>query len=519
MWCVRLPFADSVGKPFCFLLSILYCCIVLPGCSGNRGEVRTVADLSDFEHRTVPAYRLQGDRVRRAVDSLSREPQRMYADAYVRRYYASRGSFLWITRNGVERQADSLLAMLESMPEEGIPLPCFSAEDIKEDIRQVRELDFGRGNDINTVFGRLEYRLTKALLRYACGQHYGYVRPDRILNHLEPADTMPDAPFKRLYAIPTEQADEAFVRQVLQALQSGRLPDLLREIQPQNPEFFLLAGAFRTETDPKKKERIAVNMERCRWRTPRPAGKHVRVNLAAMNLVALNPDKGDTLRMKVCGGDLKHKSPMLVSKIERMDLNPYWIVPYSIIKKEIAPLHAQSVAYFSRNNIRIFDKETGAEADPADVTAAMLTSGRYRLRQDNGQGNSLGRLIFRFPNEFSVFLHDTNNKAAFGRTNRAISHGCIRVEKPLELALFLWETDDEEAIDRLRTEIGLPALHAGRKKTDGDETPKADSRHFDVPIPVFIDYYTAIPALRGGVDFYPDIYGYDEVLLESLKAY
>ena len=110
---------------------------------------------------------------------------------------------------------------------------------------------------------------------------------------------------------------------------------------------------------------------------------------------------------------------MLQSRIERVDMNPYWNIPYSIVKKEIAPRHAGDEAYFSRNRYRIFNKETGEELPPAAVTSGMLTSGRYRIRQDNGEGNSLGRLIFRFPNNFSIYLHDTNNRQAFKRTNRA----------------------------------------------------------------------------------------------------
>ena len=144
---------------------------------------------------------------------------------------------------------------------------------------------------------------------------------------------------------------------------------------------------------------------------------------------------------------------MLQSRIERVDMNPYWNIPYSIVKKEIAPRHAGDEAYFSRNRYHIFNKETGEELPPAAVTSDMLTSGRYRVRQDNGEGNSLGRLIFRFPNNFSIYLHDTNNRQAFKRTNRAISHGCIRIEKPLELAVFLLNSPEEKTVESRYTTV------------------------------------------------------------------
>ena len=131
----------------------------------------------------------------------------------------------------------------------------------------------------------------------------------------------------------------------------------------------------------------------------------------------------------------------------------------------------------------------------------MLTSGRYRVRQDNGEGNSLGRLIFRFPNNFSIYLHDTNNRQAFKRTNRAISHGCIRIETPLELAVFLLDSPEEKTV-----------------KKEGEQL-KVGIQRFDPSIPVVIDYYTLYPKPDGGWEESPDPYGYDEILLKKLEAF
>ena len=150
----------------------------------------------------------------------------------------------------------------------------------------------------------------------------------------------------------------------------------------------------------------------------------------------------------------------------------------------------------------------------------MLTSGRYRVRQDNGEGNSLGRLIFRFPNNFSIYLHDTNNKQAFKRTNRAISHGCIRIEKPLELAVFLLDTPEEKTVNRLREAIGLPPLNSSIpiEKKEG-EPLKVGIQRFDPSIPVVIDYYTLYPKPDGGWEESPDPYGYDEILLKKVRSF
>ena len=93
------------------------------------------------------------------------------------------------------------------------------------------------------------------------------------------------------------------------------------------------------------------------------------------------------------------------------------------------------------------------------------------------------------------------------------------MEKPLELALFLWENADGKAIDKLRTEIGLPPLN-GPKEPEGKENlPKVGTRRFDMPVPIFIDYYTVYPNIRSGMDYYPDIYGYDKALQEKLDLF
>lgn len=501
------------------ILFLLFLPFVVSGCMDGGEEKRAPLRKDDFGKWDNKAYRLSGPTIRSVIDDMQREGNRMYADKYVKQYYASGQPFVWISRSGVDWQADSLVVLLEQMPFFGLSEQCFGVAEIKEDLRRIRELDFGGADDINTVFGRVEYRLTKALLRYACGQRYGYIRPNEVLNRLELNDTVKSKSFKQLYDVPVESADENFVKEILSAQRKRRLCRFLQEIQSDDSVYHRLVVAYRQVTDHELKRKIAVNIERSRWRTERPTGKYVWVNLAGMNLVAINENRGDTLMMKVCCGSVKHKSPLLISKIERMDLNPYWIVPYSIIKKEIAPLHAQSESYFSRNKIRIFDKDTGEEVDPTTVTASMLTSGRYRLRQDNGEGNSLGRLIFRFPNNFSVFLHDTDNKRAFGRENRAVSHGCIRVEKPLELALFLWENTDRKAIDKLRTEIGLPPLDGPKEPEDKEDVPKVGTRRFDTPVPIFIDYYTVYPNIRSGMDYYSDIYGYDKALQEKLDLF
>ena len=127
-----------------------------------------------------------------------------------------------------------------------------------------------------------------------------------------------------------------------------------------------------------------------------------------------------------------------------MELNPYWNVPQSIIRKEIIPTYRRDTTYFTRNRMKVYDKN-GLQVNPHQVNWAKYAGKGvpYTVKQDNKTGNSLGRIIFRFPNPHSVYLHDTPSRWAFTRNNRAVSHGCVRLQKALDFAFFLLKEPDE----------------------------------------------------------------------------
>ena len=499
---------------------LLFCGASLVACHEKKTNDNVHIRMEDLAGWNRKEYSLSSRKIREAIEQSRTRRPRMYADSYVSDYYASHAPFLWITRSGIDERADTLLGRLRQEVQAGIPESAFHIAEIQENLARIRTLDFDKRHDINTVYGETEYLLTQALARYACGQRFGYVRPETALNRLEKTDTTENAPFRQLYAIRTEHADKAFFHQVLAAQKDGDMGRFLQSLHPDNALYHSFVRAYRQAQSPERRRKAAANIERCRWRTPRPEGKYVWVNLAGACLRAVDEKEGLALDMKICIGSPGQKTPMLHSQIERVDMNPYWNIPYSIVKREIAPRHAGDEAYFSRNRYRILDKETGEELPPAKVTAAMLTSGNYRVRQDNGDGNSLGRLIFRFPNDFSIFLHDTNNKRAFQRRDRAISHGCIRVEKPLELAVFLLDDPDDRTVDRIREAIGLPRLDGTRPETpDGGPQPvKTGVQRFKPPVPLFIEYYTLYPLSGDSWEEFPDPYGYDEVLLKNLEG-
>ena len=140
----------------------------------------------------------------------------------------------------------------------------------------------------------------------------------------------------------------------------------------------------------------------------------------------------------------------------------------------------------------------------------MLLSGKYGVVQRGGKGNSLGRIIFRFDNNFSVYLHDTSSQAVFSREDRDVSHGCIRVEKPFELAKFLLHEKNEKLIQRINYSMTADSLKIKRLVVG--------SVKVEPQIPLFITYYTLYPFAKGVVS-YPDVYGFDGVIFEHLRKY
>lgn len=499
-----------------FFFPIICLVFLFSSCREEKSNTNANIQMADLKEWREEKFHLRTSRIRHTIDSLKLQPATMYADKYARKYYTPDASFLWITRSGIDERADTLLTYLQEASATGLPEKAFHLSEIQASLQRIRELEFTTSHNINHLFGYTEFLLTKAYLRYVCGQRFGYIDPNFVFNRLEQADTTEEDSYIQLYNIPTEKVNDDFIQEAFTVLKEGKLPAFFQQIEPTAQTYRQLKEIYRETPSGELKDKIAVNMERSRWRIPETENKYIWVNLANMNLYAISPP--DTIEMKVCIGNRRHKTPMLSSRIERMDLNPYWNIPYSIIKKEIAPLHAGDKAYFARNRYRIFNKATGEEHAPETMTASMLTSGEYRVRQDNGDENSLGRLIFRFPNPFSIYLHDTNNKRAFTRSQRAISHGCIRVEKPLDLAVFLMEKPDEESINKLRVATGYPPLDGSPLPASPEEELKVSTQYIKPSIPLFIHYHTFYPQAGNKWKEYPDTYGYDEILLTKLKA-
>lgn len=223
---------------------------------------------------------------------------------------------------------------------------------------------------------------------------------------------------------------------------------------------------------PERVAQIELNMERHRASLRDLPASRVEVNAPAAT-AALYRDGAAYLKMNAVVGTPDNKTPMLSSTISTVVLNPPWVIPQSIIHKEIKPLLKKKPDYLTENR--------------------MYWSGDHII-QEPGPHNALGRIKFEFANRFSVYLHDTPARKLFLSPERAQSHGCVRLERPLDLAEDLLRDDPEwtrEAIEE--------AIRAGETK----RVPVPE------PITVVITYQTAFVGDDGLVHFRPDIYGHD----------
>lgn len=258
----------------------------------------------------------------------------------------------------------------------------------------------------------------------------------------------------------------------------------------------------------KRMETLLINLERWRWLARDfSEGKEVFVNIAGFELFAL---EGSTLelRMPVIVGKAFNATPVFSGHIQQIEFNPYWKVPQSIAGTEILPKLKKNPNYLADEHMKLFKAGSGykSEISPNSIlwnTVSKAQMNRYTVRQEPGPWNALGFLKFIFPNPYSVYLHDTATRGLFSKHDRALSHGCIRVSSPVELAAFLLSTPkDNWNKDRVQELITMGGHQFVR-------LPK--------PVLLHLTYRTAWVDSDGTINFRPDVYKRDAKLVAVLK--
>ena len=253
---------------------------------------------------------------------------------------------------------------------------------------------------------------------------------------------------------------------------------------------------------------MKINLDRIKWLNERNGKRHVIINIPAFRLY-FEEDGKLRQTMKVIVGKRKNPTPVFSNRVKTIVLNPYWNVPKSIIQKEMIPKLLRNPNAMAKKGIEI---HTGWGKDARKISGGSIDWRQYRyskhmpfrFAQVPGRKNALGKVKFLFPNPFTVYMHDTPTKSLFNKNVRAFSHGCIRLDKPIELlktfSTFNENVDFEKSQKRLK----------GKRRA---------YLSLDSTVPIDVVYLTAWVDYDGVLQFRNDIYGYDKMQIVSSRKW
>lgn len=444
---------------------------------------------------------------------------------------------IWVSQFYFNGELDTLSGYISRSKAHGYNPSIFNQKKLDLLLAQLDQNKFKSVEEIYPLIADLELTAASSAIKYYNFINFGSLNPRKL--------------FTRYY-IPVKRPDSS---SNVNVLETKDLALLLKDIQPKTEAYTVLQQALKDyQFAPTKDQRVIkavlVNMERQRWKLPDLGDEYIEVNIPDFSLTWFS--KRDTLsHMNVCVGGKRendyaakiqqylktknlddkpknHETPILYSKFNAIQVNPIWNIPVSIARSEIYYMARKDPYYLSNNNIKVYRK--GKEIlDPDTIQWNKYSREKlpFQFKQGSGGRNALGKFKFIFDNNSSVYLHDTNNKGAFKYSNRAISHGCVRVERPLEFAENLIK--DKGEYDLLRMEVNLPPIDTTKmERYKRKLAVKADTLHtfqlkpkwFGVKkqVPIVINYLTAW-AQNGVLQFRPDVYELDETLYDAMRKF
>lgn len=497
---------------YTLLLSLCLTLFILPSCKKSHSDIGAVVFKESrnkiFKEIETDAFIEKFKEVFSSQKSKYKNPKFLAA-----LYESNDFEPLILMRDLPKEKLKEAVLVLNDVSAHGLSPETFQAAKLNElldqvyDKKSIKTLD-----EAYQVLIDLELTAANAFTNYSDAIQFGMISPRKIYAQYYTATKRPDsASFLSVFA-------------------TKDIKNFLDSIQPKDNEYLTLQKALKDNvqvpgTNKEESERILiVNLERLRWKNRPTEEKYVWVNIPDFRLDVIEDGKS-VLNMRVCVGegrnqdytdklieydenDLKkdrpfnRETPQLKSIIHSVQVNPIWNIPESIATNEITKLAAKDPYYLSNNNIDVFlDGQRIEDTETIDWSSAE-TGKKYAFKQRPGEDNALGKIKFLFNNESSVYLHDTPSKAAFNQTMRAVSHGCVRVQQPLELARALFgESDKFEKI-----KAGM----AGKRED-------AETIGLSNKIPVYLTYFTCWVDGNGVLQFRKDVYGLDIVLYTYMQ--
>jgi murein L,D-transpeptidase YcbB/YkuD len=330
---------------------------------------------------------------------------------------------------------------------------------------------------------------------------------------ISPGDAYPGVPrLTRLLRLVGDLPADAEVS-AQTAIYDGALVDAVKKFQGrhgQDPDGRIGAQTLADLNVPlsRRVQQMQLALERWRWMPEAYQKAPIVVNIPEFRLRAYDKDFNVAVAMNVIvGNSFGDDTPVFADAMAQVVFRPYWAVPLSIVQSELIPHILKDPNYLTKKGFEIVDSRqnvVGTKIGAGD-SVSQLRAGKLFIRQVPGPRNSLGLVLFLFPNSYSVYMHDTPAPEFFAKSRRDFSHGCIRLEKPAELAQWVLRDNPGWNLDRVHEAM------------NGTATQQVDLAH---PIPVLIVYLTAVVLEDGLVHFFDDIYGHDEALRQALaKGY
>ena len=393
-----------------------------------------------------------------------------------RSFYQSRQNLpAWIDGDKASPRVAALIDALKYAEDHGLDPARYGAPGFEKTIQAAGA---NKGRYELAKIPELDTRLTYAYLRYAADLLGWSGNPKAIYSTWITADNKVDLP-----------------EQLAKAVSSNNVRKTLEELAPTHTQYKGLQTALQHERQNPTGhlDQIRMNLERWRW-MPRELGdRYVFVNVPAYQMQVVDGDK-PALAMRVIVGDPKHPTPLFNDDMTTVVFSPNWNVPESIIRKEMLPRLVNDPGYLERQDIQV----VGTSGDVVDAEGVdwgdEAAVARLHFRQEPGPKNALGLVKFVFPNPFDVYMHDTPTDSLFNKPQRALSHGCIRLEDPVALAKYVLRDRPEWTPEKISA-----AMDAGHEQG----VPLKEH------IPVHIGYFTAWVNSDASVMYTDDPYDID----------
>lgn len=387
------------------------------------------------------------------------------ADSIVQKFYTINNEPLyWFSSRRDMKRASEWLTVLESAERFGLTVDKLQIEVIRTVLNNRRNKDI-------VLKEKTDKQITGLILNFIRDLQEGKVTFE--------------------YDEVTTPRDSVYIYQLRNARYKGPVSTIVSQLDCRNHDYMVLEKFLNdsiTAKDTLKYNSVLLAMKYHRYLTVNSQSEYVVANIASTE-VEYYRDNKLALKMRSVAGKKKNPTPRIASYITDIVTFPFWNVPFSIASKELLPKVQKNESYLERNNFEVVDGK-GNVVDDSDLNWASYTEKTfpYFFRESTGPNNSLGVLKFNLQNPFSIYLHDTNVRTAFARDSRFLSHGCIRLEKPIELADMI-----------TGGKIDVNALKTGQKDTVS-KIIKLTKK-----VPVFI-IYMPVAVVGQKVTFYPDVY-------------